>query len=101
MFNILVVITTSFVSYGGLTSVMMNYYRAIDKKNIHIDFVSTNMEVEQSLLDELSANGSEYFSLGSRKKHLLRYIKELNNTLKMRKYDAIHINSNSSTAGIE
>ena len=36
MVRILVVITTSFVPYGGLASVMMNFYRAIDKTRFHI-----------------------------------------------------------------
>ena len=40
--KVLVVITTDFVSWGGLTSVMMNYYRAMDRTNISFDFVSGN-----------------------------------------------------------
>lgn len=99
--KVLVVITTAFVPYGGLTSVMMNYYRAIDKSKIHIDFASTNTEVDRTLLEELNKNGSEYFGLGNRKKHLIRYITRLNTVLKKKKYDIIHINSNSATAGIE
>lgn len=50
MVRILVVITTSFVPYGGLASVMMNFYRAIDKTRFHIDFASTNLELMLSRL---------------------------------------------------
>lgn len=41
--KILVVITTAFTSTGGLTTVMMNYYRAMNKEGLKIDFASTNV----------------------------------------------------------
>lgn len=37
MKKILIVITTEFVYYGGLTNVMMNYYKALNKDGLHID----------------------------------------------------------------
>ena len=40
MRKILVVITTAFVPWGGLTTVAMNYYRAMDKRDLQIDFAS-------------------------------------------------------------
>ena len=49
--KILVVITTAFTSTGGLTTVMMNYYRAMNKEGLKIDFASTNVP-SQSLLDK-------------------------------------------------
>lgn len=98
--KILIVITTGFVPYGGLTTVMMNYYRAMDKSDLKIDFASTN-EPLQELLDELHSNGSEYFNLGNRKKYLLRYVKNLKAVLKNDHYDVIHVNGNSATMVIE
>ena len=50
MKNILVVITTAFVPTGGLTTVMMNYYRMMNKEEVKIDFASTN-NPPQVLLD--------------------------------------------------
>lgn len=50
--KVLVVITTDFVSWGGLTSVMMNYYRAMDRTNISFDFVSGN-EPDKQLMEEI------------------------------------------------
>lgn len=99
--KILIIITTDFVPYGGLTSVMMNYYRAIDKSKYLIDFASTNIDIDVSLLDELHRNNSEYYCLGNRKKQLLSYIRNLKNLLRTIHYDIIHINSNSATAAIE
>ena len=63
--KILVVITTAFTSTGGLTTVMMNYYRAMNKEGLKIDFASTNVP-SQSLLDEIHVEGSEYYQLPPR-----------------------------------
>lgn len=97
MKKVLIVITTSFVSCGGLTSVMMNYYRSMNKNGLKIDFASTNDDVQDELLHELEKNGSSYYCLGNRKKNLLNYINNLNELLKKKKYDVIHVNGNSAT----
>ena len=99
--RILVLITTDFVPYGGLTTVMMNYYRAIDKTKYRIDFASTNKNVDVALLAELHRNQSEYYCLGDRKKWLLGYILKLRKLLRTKQYDIIHVNANSATAAIE
>ena len=98
--KILIVITTAFVPYGGLTTVMMNYYHAMDKTGLQIDFASTN-DPPDVLLDELKANGSQYFNLGSRKKQLFKYLKKLKAVLKNGQYDVIHVNGNSATMAFE
>lgn len=98
--KVLIVITTDFVPYGGLTTVMMNYYRVMNKKNLQIDFASTNEPCEK-LKRELTQNSSKYFNLGSRKHSPIRYLKNLSNILKTEKYDVIHVNGNSSTMALE
>lgn len=101
MKKILIIITTDFVPYGGLTTVMMNYYRRIDKSRFKPDFASTNDEVDIGLMKELHDNGSEYYCLGDRKKKTISYIFNLWNLLKKSRYDVLHVNSNSATAAIE
>lgn len=100
MKNILIVITTDFVPYGGLTTVMMNYYRVMDKKGLKMDFASTNKPPEV-LLKELNENGSRYFNLGDRKKHLGKYLTNFNNLLEENRYDVVHVNGNSATMAFE
>lgn len=100
MKKILIVITTGYASYGGLTTVMMNYYRAMDKSGLHIDFASTN-ESPRELLDELYSNGSEYFCLGERNKNPFKYRQNLKKVLEKNKYDVIHVNGNSATMTLE
>ncbi len=97
MKKILAVITTSFVQYGGLSSVMLNYYRAMDKTDLQIDFASTN-SVSEALLSEVKSYGSSYVQLPARK-NILMYILKLTSVL--RTYDIVHIHSNSATATIE
>lgn len=95
--KILVTITTSFTPVGGLASVMMNYYRVLDKIGLKIDFCCSN-KPPQILLDEIHANGSEYYQLPKRK-NVLAYFFALKKIC--RGYDAIHVHANSATAVIE
>ena len=96
--RVLIVITTEFVPYGGLTTVVMNYYRTIEKKDIEIDIASTNAAPTELCL-ELSKHGSHYYNLGNRKSPI-RYIKNLFHLLK-KGYDIIHVNGNSATMLLE
>ena len=100
MRKILIVITTSFVQVGGLTTVMLNYYKAMDKSGLLIDFASTN-EPEEAMLSLLKSNNSSYYNLGPRKKHTIRYAHNLMKLIKRNEYDVVHINGNSSTMIIE
>ena len=101
MVRVLVIITTAFVSYGGLATVMLNMYRQIDKGKFLIDFASTNEKLDDSLEQELKNNGSRYFGLGDRKRDLPGYIKRLSTVISNGNYDVVHVNSNSATALIE
>ena len=100
MKKLLIIITTDFVSYGGLTTVMMNYYRNINKKGLRIDFASTN-SANKILLEEIKKNGGEYYNLGERKKTPLKYLYNLFQLLKREKYEVIHVNGNSATMVLE
>lgn len=102
MKKILIVITTEFVYYGGLTNVMMNYYKALNKDGLHIDFASTNaVEKDDRAYQFIKSNGSNYYYLGSRKKNTFNYLKKIYLLLKTNKYDVIHINGNSATMALE
>lgn len=95
MKRILIVIATEFVEYGGLTSVMLNYYRNINNVDYLIDFASTNI-CSDKLEIELKKRGSKYFCLGNRKK-VISYMYNLYEVLKNGEYSIIHVNGNSST----
>jgi glycosyltransferase involved in cell wall biosynthesis len=97
MKRILVIITTAFTATGGLASVMLNYYRSLDKKGVQIDFASTNT-ITPDLNDEIQKNGSKYYQLPKRK-NIIRYWKAVK--CLSRNYDVVHLHANSSTAVIE
>lgn len=97
MKKVLVIITTAFSPVGGLATVMMNYYRVLDKSKIHIDFASTN-EIESSLLSEISAYGSNYIQL-PRRGNVLKYWNAVR--VLSKNYNILHVHANSSTALIE
>ena len=85
MKKVLIVITTDFASYGGLTTVMMNYYRHIDKTGLQIDFASTN-DPEPESLEDVYAAGGRYFNLGERKGAPVAYLLKLMQLLRKEKY---------------
>lgn len=96
MKKILVVITTGFVSWGGLTTAYMNYYRVLDKENLLIDFASMN-EVEEDLKKEIGEEGGCYYQLSDKRKKPFRYLLDLNRLLGKNHYDVIHVHGNSAT----
>lgn len=97
MKKILVVITTAFVKTGGLTSVMLNYWRAVDKSELSFDFASTN-EIDDTLQLEIEQAGSRYYQLPARKS-IPKYFNSLKKICKG--YDIIHVHANSATSVIE
>ena len=97
MKKVLIVITTAFTPTGGLTTVMMNYYRVLPHNTYQIDFCSSNV-AQKVLLDELHQNGSYYFQLPKRE-NIIRYFISLRQLC--RQYDVVHINANSATASLE
>ena len=96
MKKVLIVITTGFVSNGGLTTVMMNYFRNIDRTDLQIDFASMN-EPDEKLATEIHKAGARYFNLGDRKANTLKYMVNLMRLLHAEKYNIIHVNGNSAT----
>lgn len=97
MKKVLVVITTAFTRTGGLASVMLNYWQAMDKTGFSFDFASTNI-IEDSLYEDISKKGCNYYQLPPRK-HLSIYF---NSLLKLSHgYDIIHVHANSATSIIE
>lgn len=98
--RILIIITTGFESWGGLTTVAMNYYRAMNRTGLRIDFVSDN-EAAKDLLNELEKNNSKYIRLPNRKNHVVKYMFALYKTIKHGKYDVVHVHGNSATMAFD
>lgn len=97
--KILVVMTTEF-GLDGITNVILNYYRAIDKSNLQIDFVLPN-RIDEGINAEFERNGSRVFQLCNRMKSPFSYIRKLSRIMKENQYDIVHAHGNSCTLAIE
>lgn len=100
MIKILIINTVNFSYSDGISNVILNYYRNLDKSNIIIDFV-----VKQCLDDELKfeimKNGGKLYELGYRLKSPLKYIRDVTKIIEKNKYDIVHAHGNSCTLAIE
>ena len=78
---------------GGVESVIMNYYRNIDKTKVQFDFL---VESESKIInkEEIESMGGRVVIIPSYKK-LFKYNKELKRIFKENNYDIVHSNMNT------
>lgn len=91
--KVLVVNTVSF-RFNGVTSVIMNYYRNMDKTDLSVDFVANRVIIEQ-FENELVESGARVFKT-FRDKNPLKYMRAIYKILKNGKYDVLHVHGNSA-----
>ncbi len=96
--NVLILINTGLIYYGGLTTVVMNYYRNMDSSQFHIDFSSYN-DPDDKTLKEIEQKNGHYYKLPFRGKNIIPYYHALKKLC--RGYDVVHVNGNSTTMAIE
>ena len=87
--KVLIINTVRF-RLNGITSVIMNYYRNMDKQGVQTDFVVVN-EISQ----EYRRDGC-HIHLLPRKKNPLAYMFGLFRLLRRNRYDIVHIHGNSA-----
>ena len=95
----LLIVNTVPFQLNGITSVIMNYYRKLDKSGLQIDFVALS-GISDPLLQELEAGGSRVFCL-PRKGNPLSYLWRLTRLLRAGRYDALHVHGNSATMALD
>lgn len=79
---------------GGVESVIMNYYRHLDRKKIQFDFIIDGKD--KSLLDdEIQKLGGRVFHVTPYRKNILRYIYDVYNIMKSNSYEIVHDNMNT------
>ena len=97
MKKILVVINKSIKYSDGISSVILNYYKIMEKSDIQIDFASSG-DLDNEISSLFIKNESSYFKLPQRNE-LISYFRCLKRILKG--YDVVHINCNSATVVLE
>lgn len=78
---------------GGIESVIMNYYRSINKEKFQFDFLC-NFYDKAAYEDELNELGGTVYHIAARSENYFRYRKELNDFFRsaIGKYQAIWVN---------
>ena len=82
----------SLTSNGGVESVIMNYYRNINRNNIQFDFLCNTEQVAYE--DEINKLGGRIFRVTARSKNLKEYKKDMKEFFKQnaKNYDTIWVN---------
>lgn len=97
--NKILVICTNVFGYNGITGVILNYYKAIDKQKMHIDMLLIN-EPSDDVKQLLKDNGSELYVV-KRNSNPMRYMHKIEKIMRENKYDLVHIHGNSATMVVE
>lgn len=94
--RILVINTTTFRVHG-ISSVIINYYKAMKKNNSNLkfDFIGSQ-EIDDRYKKIIDDYSDEYYITKNRRKNLFSYWKLLRDLVKKNDYDVIHIHGNSS-----
>lgn len=90
--NKVLIINTVPFRINGMSTIIMNYYRFMDKSEISFDFVC-NGEINEIYINQFEDN---YFLLHNRNRKPFSYIKKLSEIIRNGNYDIVHIHGNSA-----
>ena len=93
-------INTRPMQYEGITMVMLNYARNMDRGALQLDFLAFN-DVSPALRQEIRQMGSKLHVIGNRNRRPLRYLMKLARLIRREGYDVVHAHGNSCTLALE
>lgn len=96
----LLIINTNQFARDGITNVIRNYYREMNKEDIDIDVLSNGEKFQEFEREVLDNNGTMYI-INERMRSPIRYIFKLTKLIKNNKYDIVHAHGNSATLVLE
>lgn len=79
---------------GGTESLIMNWYRNIDRTKIQFDFLVRSPD--NNYLDEIESLGGRVFFTASFPRHLIRNYKETKTILEKKEWEIIHVHGNAA-----
>ena len=97
MVKILIINTVRF-KLNGISSVIMNYYKAMDKTDLSIEMLSVD-DLSEEYQALFAANSIKYYII--KRKNPLSYFFNLYKLAKEKRYDIVHVHGNSSTMAVE
>lgn len=84
----------------GISSVILNLFRSMDKTQMTMDVVVT-VEPDQIYCDEMASHNSKLIYIPKSKKRLFAYVLMLSKVIKQGEYDLVHIHGSSNTMAVE
>lgn len=82
------------VAGGGVESVILNYYKHIDRNKVQFDFVvHEDSPIDITVL--VNSMGGKVFKVTSYKKNILAFTSEIYHIIKSNKYQIVHSNMNT------
>lgn len=90
--------STTPIMKDGITNVMLNLYKKINRSEFQVDFIVGN-KPDEDINKLILENGGRYTIIPRSKKHIFRYIKEYARICKG--YDIVHVHGNSATIFFE
>jgi glycosyltransferase involved in cell wall biosynthesis len=97
MIKVLVINTVRF-KLNGISAVIMNYYKAMDKQNLQMDFVAIDEPI-QEFRGLFQQYGLQCFIV--QKSNIFKYFFKLISVAKRGNYDVVHIHGNSANMAFE
>ncbi|MBE5935392.1 MAG: glycosyltransferase family 1 protein [Lachnospiraceae bacterium] len=95
----ILIICTNVFGYNGIAAVILNEYKAFDKKKMQIDLLCIN-EPSEEIKEMLEKNNSKLYIV-ERNSSPLKYMKNIKKIMKENAYDVVHIHGNSATMAVE
>ena len=99
LIKVLVISTTNF-GFDGITNVILNYYRALDKTDLKMDLMVPN-QINKEFQEEIEAYGGSVYCNPNRFRKPWRYLKTLTEIIRQNRYDIVHAHGNSCTLALE
>ncbi len=93
MYNVLHILTGD---DGGISAIVKDYYKYIDREAFHFDIACTT-ETEGNDIATIKALGAEVIHLPLKSSGIKEYTDSLNNVLKNKPYDAVHVHENETS----
>ena len=79
---------------GGVESVIMNYYRHLDKEKVQFDFI-VHKEPLQSFVEEARSMGAKVYEITPYNQNIFKFTYEIFKIIKKGNYRIVHSNMNS------
>lgn len=82
------------VGSGGVESVIMNYYRHINKEKVQFDFI-IHKDAEKAYVNEIHSLGGVVYEVTPYSENIIKFTYEIYKIVKIGNYNIVHSNLNS------